>query len=42
MAIDWKESSPKPASPGKENPWFAISVGLIGLIAGYALASYFA
>lgn len=34
MAIDWKDSPSTPASAGKANPWFAVSLGLIGFILG--------
>lgn len=34
MAIDWKDSPSTPASTGTANPWFAVSIGLIGFILG--------
>lgn len=40
MAIDWKNSSPAPASTGNANPWFAVTLGLVGIIIGYLLPSF--
>jgi hypothetical protein len=42
MAINWKDSPSTPDSIGKANPWFAITVGLLGLIVGYIFASFYA
>gem|GEM_PF-4715241 len=40
MAINWKDSSPAAPTNGASTPWFAISIGLIGLIVGYMLPSF--
>lgn len=40
MAIDWKDTSASRSASNGSNPWFAISIGLIGLIIGYVLPSY--
>ncbi len=42
MALNWQESAHKNAAPSAagSNPWFAVSIGLIGIIVGFGLGSF--
>ncbi len=39
MGIDWKDTSASPSASNGSNPWFGISIGLIGLILGFIIGN---
>lgn len=42
MALNWQDTAHKNAAPSAagSNPWFAVSMGLIGIIVGFGLGSF--